>query len=60
MDQQGKGENLGDECKKNVCRHHTTEQSGLQTGCEICKNVSLFCIDIDRCVEIFRIFSPVL
>ena len=47
MDQQGKRENLGDSSKKNVCRHHTTEQSGLQTGYEICKNVSLSYIEID-------------
>ena len=47
MDQQEKGETLGDGSKKNVCRHHNTEQSGIQTGCEICENVSLFYIDID-------------
>ena len=47
MDQQEKGENLGDGYKKNVCRHHTIEQQGLQTGCEICEKVSLFYMDID-------------
>ena len=47
MDQQGKGEHLGDGSKKNVRRHHTTEQRGLQTGSEICEKVSLFYMDID-------------
>ena len=53
MDQQQKGENLGDATKKNVCRHHNSKDSGLQTDCDICKNVSLFYIIIDMWVEIF-------
>ena len=47
MDQQGKGGNLDGASKKNVCRHHTSEQPDLQVGCEICSSVSLFYIDID-------------
>ena len=47
MDQQGKGENLDGASKKNVYRHHSSDQSDLQSGCGICSSVSLFYIDID-------------